>query len=369
MFTFHVSRWMRMGFLLSMAALLATWVFVNPAQAAGMTVNPSYGNYDQSFDVSADGFNPKEQVSLWVGLSNGKTVSLGATQAASDGSIGFTVTPAAGWSAGEVIAVARGNSSKREYSVKFTLAKADNGSSASSSGTTSTNGGIIVPSVEGLTVTYQGTGYKPGERVSTWFQYPGQTGTSQPLPDVYADAAGNVSFAFTVQKNWTFGNYHITAEGAESKHVTYNTFSYFGTITDQRSYWASSGTVTNGAWVGQYFDNVDLSGSPVLTRSDANINFNWGTGSPASNIPSDNFSVRWDSTRTVSTAGNYTITATADDGIRVYVDGALAIDGWSDHPATTYTATVALGAGNHTFTVEYYERTLYASVAVSINAD
>jgi hypothetical protein len=33
-------------------------------------------------------------------------------------------------------------------------------------------------------------------------------------------------------------------------------------------------------WQAQYWNNQDLSGSPALTRQDANINFDWGTGSP-----------------------------------------------------------------------------------------
>ena len=34
-------------------------------------------------------------------------------------------------------------------------------------------------------------------------------------------------------------------------------------------------------WRAEYFDNDSLSGRPVLVRDDANINFNWGSGSPA----------------------------------------------------------------------------------------
>ncbi|HSQ56596.1 MAG TPA: glycoside hydrolase family 44 protein, partial [Gemmata sp.] len=41
-----------------------------------------------------------------------------------------------------------------------------------------------------------------------------------------------------------------------------------------------------------YFDNMDFSGTRI-TRKDATINFNWGTGSPAPAIGPDTFSVRW----------------------------------------------------------------------------
>jgi hypothetical protein len=54
-------------------------------------------------------------------------------------------------------------------------------------------------------------------------------------------------------------------------------------------------------------------------------------------------------------AGSYTFTATADDGIRVYLDGALVIDQWRDQSPTTYTATRQVTAGNHQVRMEYYE--------------
>ena len=63
---------------------------------------------------------------------------------------------------------------------------------------------------------------------------------------------------------------------------------------------------------------MDLSGNPSLTRQDPQINFNWGTGSPASNIPSDHFSVRW--VRNVFfQSGTYTFNVFSDDGVRVYL--------------------------------------------------
>jgi hypothetical protein len=39
----------------------------------------------------------------------------------------------------------------------------------------------------------------------------------------------------------------------------------------------------------------------------------------------------------------------------VSVDGTVVIDGWSDHPPTTYTADLPLSSGDHVVVVEYYE--------------
>ncbi len=42
-----------------------------------------------------------------------------------------------------------------------------------------------------------------------------------------------------------------------------------------------------------YFSNQSLTAPAALSRTDATVNFNWGTGSPSPSLPSDHFSVRW----------------------------------------------------------------------------
>src|SRR5688500_15284537 len=76
---------------------------------------------------------------------------------------------------------------------------------------------------------------------------------------------------------------------------------------------------TNVVWRGDYFDSVDLSGSPEMSRDDSAINFNWGEGSPGIDVQADTFSVRW-GTDVYLNAGTYRFTARADDGIRIWVD-------------------------------------------------
>jgi hypothetical protein len=109
---------------------------------------------------------------------------------------------------------------------------------------------------------------------------------------------------------------------------------------------------STNAFTGCYFNNITLSGNPVLTRTDPQINFNWGTGSPASNIAAA-FSARWQGYFQFS-QGNYTFTATTSDGMRVYIDGQLIFDRWRDQPGYTYTARHTVSQGSHLVTVEYY---------------
>jgi hypothetical protein len=110
----------------------------------------------------------------------------------------------------------------------------------------------------------------------------------------------------------------------------------------------------DATWQASYWNNTALSGNPVLQRSEAAIDNDWGAGFPAAGVNGDQFSARW--TRYVEVAaGTYRFSATADDGIRVFVDGVLVINDWSDHAVRTTTADRQLSAGHHLITVEYYE--------------
>jgi len=110
--------------------------------------------------------------------------------------------------------------------------------------------------------------------------------------------------------------------------------------------------------VGQYFANTTLSGVPALTRSEA-VNFDWGTASPATGVPSDGFSVRWSGQVSIQTTGSYVFQTLSDDGVRLFVDGTQLINNWTDHgTATDNSAAVTLTAGRrYDVVLEYYEKT------------
>ncbi len=127
--------------------------------------------------------------------------------------------------------------------------------------------------------------------------------------------------------------------------------------------WAPVGAINN--WRGEYYNNKTLSGSPVLVRDDARIDFRWGSGSPApGTVPADGFSVRW--TRNLNlAAGSYRFTMTVDDGGRLWVNGHLLIDAWKDQPPRTYTGVIYLPGGAIPVKMEYYENTGGATAQLS----
>jgi uncharacterized protein YraI len=113
-------------------------------------------------------------------------------------------------------------------------------------------------------------------------------------------------------------------------------------------------------WSGTFFPTNNLSGTAVSVAGINGLNFNWGTGVPIINgaavpgMPSDNFSARFTSTQNFN-AGTYTFTASSDDGIRVFIDGALVLDRFVGRALTTDTFTQTMTAGPHSITVEYFE--------------
>jgi hypothetical protein len=107
-------------------------------------------------------------------------------------------------------------------------------------------------------------------------------------------------------------------------------------------------------WRGEYWDNKDLRGTPVLVRNDRVINFDWGFGSPAPQVPTDQFSARW--TRQFNLPqGVHRLYARADDGIRIYVDGELVLDRWFDSSGDRVHQIDVKTGGLHTIVVEYYD--------------
>lgn len=116
-----------------------------------------------------------------------------------------------------------------------------------------------------------------------------------------------------------------------------------------------------GGWQGRYYDNAELRGGPALIRDDANIDFDWGEGAPVSWMPADNFSVAWN--RQVNfEPGYYRFYVQSDDGVRVWLDGALVMDYWRPMDYDWHYLNWTYLDGLHDLKVEYFERTGYARV-------
>jgi autotransporter-associated beta strand protein len=121
----------------------------------------------------------------------------------------------------------------------------------------------------------------------------------------------------------------------------------------------------------EYFTNhtsvAPFVGSPVLVQTNATVSFNWSTNGPDPSVGATNFTVRWTGSIQPQFSEPYVFYTTADDGVRLYLNGQLLIDDWTDKTnATTKSNTVSLVAQQlYTIELDYYQKTNNASVTLS----
>jgi uncharacterized repeat protein (TIGR03806 family) len=115
----------------------------------------------------------------------------------------------------------------------------------------------------------------------------------------------------------------------------------------------NSATLGNGSGLlGQYwsnttstaFTNTSFNTPPTLTRVDPGINFNWDSTPPDPSIGLTVYCVRWTGSVQPQFTDNYTFYASADDGVRLWVNGKLLVDQWHDEAQTAYSGTINLVA-------------------------
>lgn len=110
-----------------------------------------------------------------------------------------------------------------------------------------------------------------------------------------------------------------------------------------------------GGLRGEYFADTELQ-NKVLDRVDSTVNFNWGTGSPDSVVPVDDFSVRWSGVLEPRYSEGTTFYLNTDNGRRLWVDDKLIIDAWTNDFDVEYEATIDLVAGQSVpIVLEYFE--------------
>jgi hypothetical protein len=155
--------------------------------------------------------------------------------------------------------------------------------------------------------------------------------------------SAGATYIYTIKAYDAAGNYSVASNGVQ---VT--------TPTAPQLPGACPAPATN-AFTGCYYSNQTLSGNPAYSRTDSQINFYWGNQSPDPSLQPLNFSIRWQGNFTFS-QGTYTFSAVTSDGMRLYIDGNLILNAWSDQPPDSYTVTQTVSQGSHLIVVEYYEK-------------
>lgn len=176
----------------------------------------------------------------------------------------------------------------------------------------------------------------------------GATAPSQPT----ATAAGNTFNVTGLLPGTNYSWYIVPVNaGGAATDCIYNKTSF--TTAD-----AVAGTGLQGA----YYNNTTLAGSPVVTRIDPVINFNYVYTAAAPGVQLENYSVRWAGKVKPLYNETYTFYTVTDDGVRLWVNGQLLVNNWINQGATEKSGSISLAAGQqYDIVMEYYQGTGYAS--------
>lgn len=85
----------------------------------------------------------------------------------------------------------------------------------------------------------------------------------------------------------------------------------------------------------EYFNNVTLSGTAIVTRTDQQINFGWTLFPPDPKLDLDFYAARWTGKITSPKTGKYKIGLDGNDGFRLYINNKLVIDNWKKQTYST----------------------------------
>lgn len=117
----------------------------------------------------------------------------------------------------------------------------------------------------------------------------------------------------------------------------------YGTLTDEEG---------KPGLTGRYYAGRDFAGSPVMTKNDPSIDFNWlMNGSP---IPEEQFCVRWTGHLTPKETFDGMIGFRGQDSVRLYVDGELIVDAWGENDCAERLKAFRFEAGKrYSLVLEY----------------
>jgi hypothetical protein len=126
-------------------------------------------------------------------------------------------------------------------------------------------------------------------------------------------------------------------------------------ITQESNVWPGTGLAAT------YYNNSNFTGTSV-SRTDPVVDFGW-TGVPAPGIAADTFSVRWRGFIVPTQTETYRFYTHSDDGVRLWMNGTLLVNNWTNHSTTENSGTIPLTAGKrYPVTLEFYDNTYSATM-------
>jgi hypothetical protein len=215
------------------------------------------------------------------------------------------------------------------------------------------------PGTPGMTLTASPSTATAGAPLTASWTSTSMTLSSADWIGLYAAGAANESYLDSrPATGQSSGSVSFTAPPSAGTYVfRYLRGGGFVSLAQSNAVTVSAAGVigTGTGLTGQYFDNADFTAFRV-SRTDATVDFDWASGSPDASVGADTFSARWTGQVQAPFGETYTFRTVSDDGVRLWVNGALVVDNWTDHGPTENTGAIALAAGQKVdLKMEYYE--------------
>ena len=116
---------------------------------------------------------------------------------------------------------------------------------------------------------------------------------------------------------------------------------------------AASPAVTGSGLTAEYYKDAYFS-TPVVVRTEKQINFNYKSGRPDLDLPAGVFTASWTGAIVPSTSGTYTFYTNSNSGTRVIINGTTVLDNFTNTSNSVAQGNIALTAGqSYTIAVQY----------------
>lgn len=124
-----------------------------------------------------------------------------------------------------------------------------------------------------------------------------------------------------------------------------------------------SSTSSENGLKGEYYNNKELSGTPVATQTDKRIGFEWTMGSGVAGVNKNNFSVKWTGELRPTETATYEFIVSGDDGYRLFINNEKVIDEYAEGAFRERKYSKSLVAGQkYAIRLEYFQAGGGASV-------
>lgn len=118
----------------------------------------------------------------------------------------------------------------------------------------------------------------------------------------------------------------------------------------------SAGRPASGL-LGEYFAAPSFDGAPATIRIDHSMDWQWTFNRPTRDVGTDWFAVRWTGWIEVPPGGTVRVAVECDDGVQLWIDGALAVDADRKVSYARHEAPMALAPGRHAVRLQYRQTT------------